>query len=178
MAPNHTHGSARHTGPLDSYDYHENNITTGSRLITCGGSTPEAKDLGCEYDILSNHWIPGPCMDQAAVEDYQADGSWFGYGNEERTELLTIDAMSEMEFYYTSLRDHIVHCAVLWRKQFRAFYENRPMLDSLIASWEHTMHCADFLVKMTEEGPDYWTMPIKTFVGHAACWVREDEDSM
>lgn len=42
--------------------------------------------------------------------------------------------MSEFEFYYTSERDHIVHCAMLWRKHFRAFEEERPNFATLIAS--------------------------------------------
>jgi hypothetical protein len=117
--------------------------------------------------------VPGICMDQEAVEEYQADGSWFGFADEKRTELLTLDAMSEMEFYYTSERDHIVHCAMLWRKQYRAFFEGRQNLDTLIASKAHTLHCSQYLIDMTEKGPDYWNMPIKTWVGYAGCWLKE-----
>jgi hypothetical protein len=101
------------------------------------------------------------------------DGSWFGYADENRTELLGIDAMSEMDFYYTSERDHIVHCAMLWRKQFRAFFEGRRNLDSIIASSKHTLHCSQFFIDMSERGPDYRNMPIKTHVGYAGCWVKE-----
>ena len=158
-------------GRLDSLKPYYN-VTSGAELLTCGHSTPEAKEKGCQYDILSNHWVPDICMDQEAVEEYQADGSWFGFADEHRTELLTIDAMSEMDFYYTSERDHIVHCAMLWRKQYKAFFEGRQKLDTLIASKSHTLHCSQFLIDMTENGPDYWNMPIKTWVGYAGCWVR------
>ena len=47
-------------------------------------------------------------MDQEAVREHQSDGSWFGYADEERTRLLSIDAMSEAPFYYTNMRDHIL----------------------------------------------------------------------
>ncbi|WQF83001.1 hypothetical protein CDEST_08015 [Colletotrichum destructivum] len=164
-----SHESAEHTQTTKEHD----NITTKSRLLTCGSSTAEAKSLNCHYDILANHWIPEVCMDHDAIEEYKTDGSWFGFADENRTELLTIDTMSEMEFYYTSERDHIVHCAMLWRKQFWAFYEERVALDTIIASVEHTMHCSQFLIDMSDKGPDYRNMPIKTWVGHAGCWLRD-----
>ncbi|OHF02035.1 hypothetical protein CORC01_02614 [Colletotrichum orchidophilum] len=165
----HSHDRPEHTETTRQHD----NITTKSRLLTCGDSTAEAKSLNCHYDILANHWIPEVCIDQNAINEYKTDGSWFGFADENRTELLTIDTMSEMEFYYTSERDHIVHCAMLWRKQFWAFYEERAALDTIITSVEHTMHCSQFLIDMSDKGPDYRNMPIKTWVGHAGCWVRD-----
>ena len=147
-------------------------LISGARYLLCGNSTDEAKDVACEYDILSNHWLPAPCMDQEAVREYQSDGSWFGYADEERTRLLSIDAMSEAPFYYTNMRDHILHCAMLWRKQYRAFFEERKGLDSILVDEEHTLHCSDFLVRMTEHGPDFSKIPIKVEVGYAGCHVR------
>lgn len=142
--------------------------------LTCGNTTTEAKSKGCQYDILSNHWVPGVCMDQAAIVEYQVDGSWYGYTDEGRTQRLSIDTMSQKNFYYTSERDHILHCAMLRRKQWRAFVGGRTKLDSLIIYEEHTMHCAQFLVAKTENGIDYWHMPIKTWVGFAGCYVKDD----
>ncbi|PON27834.1 hypothetical protein TGAM01_v203601 [Trichoderma gamsii] len=153
--------------------YEYGTFTDRSRLVTCGSSIEDAIDGKCYYDILSNHWMPSPCMDQASVEEYQKDGSWFGFADENRTQMLTVMEMSELEFYYTSERDHIVHCAMLWRKQFRAFAEERPNIDTLIASKEHTDHCSQFLINMTDRGPDYWNMPIKTHVGFGGCWIKE-----
>ncbi|KAL9065630.1 MAG: hypothetical protein Q9157_007406 [Trypethelium eluteriae] len=147
---------------------------SNAHISLCGNSPSEAKASDCEYDILSNHWIPSPCMDHAAVEEYQTDGSWFGFADENRTALLSIDDMSQMEFYYTSERDHIVHCAMLWRKQFRAFFEGRTQLDTIIASERHTTHCSQFLIDMTAKGPDYWNMPIKTWVGYGGCWSKNE----
>jgi hypothetical protein len=148
------------------------NLTSDAKLLTCGRSPSEARAKGCRYDILSNHWVPGICMDQEAVAEYQSDGSWFGFADEQRTEVLTVDAMSEREFYWTSDRDHIFHCAMLWRKQYRAFFEERSNFDTLIADYEHTMHCSEFLTNMTDNGPDYWNKPIQTFVGYAGCWSK------
>ena len=161
-----------------SIEPHENsephgNFTSDAKFLTCGHSTPEAKNLGCQYDILSNHWVPDVCMDQEAVKVYQSDGSWFGYADENRTQLISIDTMSEMPFYYTSARDHIVHCAMLWRKQYNAFIEGRKNLDTIITSREHTEHCSKYLIDMTDWGTDFWNMPIKVFTGYAGCWVKD-----
>ncbi|KAH0425949.1 hypothetical protein CcaCcLH18_10653 [Colletotrichum camelliae] len=169
VSHNHHHGTV---GLQVQNSRGHGNMTTNSRLLTCGNSIAEAKSNDCKYDILSNHWVPESCMDMDAVNEYKTDGSWFGFADENRTELLTVDAMSEMEYYYTSERDHIVHCAMLWRKQFWAFFEERVAMDTIIASASHTMHCSQFLMDMSDKGPDYRNMPIKTWVGYAGCWVR------
>lgn len=158
----------------DVGDVHPSPLIAGADYLLCGTSTEEAKALGCKYDILSNHWVPAPCMDEDAVREYQSDGSWFGYADENRTQQLSIDAMSEVPFYFTNMRDHILHCAMLWRKQYRALSGERTRLDSLIVDGEHTVHCSDFLVRMTEHGPDFSKIPIKVEVGFAGCYVRDD----
>ena len=158
----------------DVGDAHPSPLIAGANYLLCGTSTEEAKALGCKYDILSNHWVPAPCMDEDAVREYQSDGSWFGYADENRTQKLSIDAMSEVPFYFTNMRDHILHCAMLWRKQYRALSEERAGLDSLIVDGEHTVHCSDFLIRMTEHGPDFSKIPIKVEVGFAGCYVRDD----
>ncbi|KAI1401223.1 hypothetical protein F4819DRAFT_486869 [Hypoxylon fuscum] len=150
------------------------NFKTHAHYIRCGKSIAESKSLGCKYDILSNHWVPVPCMDDDSVKMYQADMSWFGFADENRTHLIdSTEAMGSVEVYYTNMRDHIVHCAALWKKQFKAFYEERIYYDSLILDPKHTYHCADFLVDMTDKGPDFRNIPIKVEVGHAGCWIRE-----
>ncbi|KAM4063789.1 hypothetical protein HRG_006900 [Hirsutella rhossiliensis] len=139
----------------------------------CGRSAVEAKAAGCQYDILSNHWVPQPCMDDEAIRDYQSDGSWHGYADKNRTKLIpSTEAMGDLGVYYTSTRDHIVHCAALWRKQYRAFAENRRFFDSIIADAMHTMHCSNFLVDMTDNGMDYWNRSIAVEVGFAGCLKR------
>jgi hypothetical protein len=46
------------------------NFTSSAQLITCGHSTHEAKSMGCKYDILSSHWIPGIFIDEEATKEY------------------------------------------------------------------------------------------------------------
>lgn len=151
------------------------NFAKNARLLSCGFSRAEAIERGCQYDILVGKWLPPLCIDQAAIETYQADESWFGYAYENRTERLDIDQMAHRDVYYTSARDHIVHCANLWRKQYQAFYDGGLVFDTIIASKEHTEHCAQFLVDMTDwKDPheEFREMPIPVFVGQAGCFVK------
>lgn len=86
---------------------------------------------------------------------------------------LTIDEISIHDIYFTSARDHIVHRAMLWRKQYWAFVQGRPYVDTIIGMAEHTMHCSQYLIGMTDKGQDFRQKPIEVEVGFAACLVRE-----
>lgn len=148
-------------------------FATHSGYLTCGRNRDEAKSLGCEYDILTNHWLPGKCTDPKSIQDYRADGSWMPFADEARTKQLKVEDLGALDFYYTSMRDHIVHCAMLWKRQYRALSEGWKYVDSITAEREHTDHCAKFLMDMAEvEG--YRTEPIKVVVGKSGCHVRQN----
>ncbi|CZT43215.1 uncharacterized protein RSE6_03214 [Rhynchosporium secalis] len=149
------------------------NITSNSRLITCGNSTAEAKALDCRYDILLNHWIPSQCWDQDMIDEYQDDDSWTGYYDRNLTQpIKTVDIMAHSDHYWTSTRDHINHCATMWKRQFGAIFDERPAIDSLIASPGHTDHCAQYLMDATLKN---FTEPTAVYVGFAGCWVRNED---
>ncbi|KAK0618912.1 hypothetical protein B0T14DRAFT_518250 [Immersiella caudata] len=148
---------------------HRHNVTSGATLLTCGNSQAEARSLGCKYDPFLNHWVPQPCYDDEWIAEYEDDGSWGAFANEDLTHRLTTKEMEDSDFYYTSLRDHINHCAKMWNKQFWALYEERRALDTIIASPGHTEHCAQFLVDALDANE---TQATKTYVGFAGCWIR------
>lgn len=153
------------------------NITTGAHLLHCGTTVAEAKSLYCKYDILLNNWVPSPCYSQEFIDEYvdengysEANG-WGGYADEAMTQKLSLKEMSEVPFYYTDLRDHVVHCAVMWKKQFATMfeYEAKGVLDTVLASGGHTDHCAQYLMDARFSN---YTGPTKTQMGFAGCWVR------
>lgn len=147
------------------------NITSGAQLLTCGECVYEARELGCKYDILLNNWVPEPCYDEEFIEEYADDGSWAAYADANLTQRITnIEEMSEREYYYTSVRDHVNHCAMIWKKQFWAFFENRKAIDTMISNPAHTDHCAYYLDGFLDKPP---TEATKVEVGYAGCWVRE-----
>ncbi|KAH7323874.1 hypothetical protein BKA65DRAFT_511629 [Rhexocercosporidium sp. MPI-PUGE-AT-0058] len=158
--------------PYASSTEHRHNITSNSKLINCGNSTAEAKALGCKYDILLNHWVPSQCWDQDMIDEYQDDDSWTAFYDEELTQpIKTIDEMADRDFYWTSNRDHINHCAMMWKKQFWAIFDDRGAIDSLVAGPGHTDHCAQYLMDATVKN---FTLPTKVFVGFAGCWIRDE----
>ncbi|KAI0995538.1 hypothetical protein K3495_g12641 [Podosphaera aphanis] len=147
------------------------NITTGAELIQCGNSTEEAKSHNCQYDILMNSWIPAPCIDQDAIDEYLDDNSWAAFRDESMTQrLMTIEEISETEVYYTSARDHINHCAMLWKKQFWVLYTERHAIDAITANPIHTDHCATVLSEAMDIDPKQAT---KVEKGYAGCWLRK-----
>ncbi|UKZ77006.1 hypothetical protein TrVFT333_004722 [Trichoderma virens FT-333] len=151
---------------------HNSTILAGFDYFNCGNSTESAKAMGCTYDILDNHWVPTQCIDEQAIEEYQSDGSWHGYADSEHKHMLSLAEMGERPVYWTSKRDHIVHCASLWIKQFNAFIEGRDQFDSLIVDSMHTKHCAKYLIDRTDEGEDFRKEPIQVEVGFAGCHIR------
>lgn len=156
------------------------NITSNATLLTCGSTVPQAKSNNCKYDILLNNWVPAPCYSQEFVDEYvdennysEANG-WGGFADEAMTRRLTLQQMSEGPFYWTSLRDHVTHCAVMWKKQFATMYEfeAKGVLDTVLASYGHTDHCAQYLMDSSWRN---WTGPTKTEMGFAGCWVRNSK---
>ncbi|OLN87136.1 hypothetical protein CCHL11_08972 [Colletotrichum chlorophyti] len=149
-------------------DY-RHNITTGRRHISCGNTTREAKARGCKYDILLNHWVPAACYDKESIEEYREDSSWGAFADMNMTQRLTVEEMSESDFYWTSIRDHINHCAIMWRRQFYALFGERRAIDTVITSPGHTEHCSQYLMDVMDAR---WREPTKTMRGFAGCWVR------
>lgn len=149
------------------------NFTSNAYLVTCGNSIQEAKRMGCKYDVLLNNWIPTQCVDKESTDEYEKAGTWNGFTDENRTQQISsIEAMSEMDFYYTSTKDRLNHCSMLWKKQFHVLFEERPSIDAIIASWAQTEHCSQFLTEIGDKIATVWDDPIKTEVGWAGCWVR------
>ncbi|KAK8136466.1 hypothetical protein PG984_004406 [Apiospora sp. TS-2023a] len=154
------------------------NITTGATYLTCGNSTQEARSHGCQYDVLLNNWVPAPCYDADFVAEYEEDGSSAAFHDAALTQRVEggAEALRELEFYYTSRRDHINHCAMMWRKQFAALFERRAAFDSVVANPYHTEHCSQYLLDAPERAAKGGQIePTKTSVGFAGCWVRDDD---
>lgn len=145
------------------------NITTDRHLLTCGNSTSEARSHNCKYDIFLNNWVPEPCFDDDWVKEYQDDDSWAGFADEELTQRLSVHEMSEREFYWTSLRDHINHCGMIWRKQFWVLFEQSGAIDTVMTNPLHTDHCSQYMMDAVESNR---TKPTKTVMGFAGCWIK------
>ncbi|KAK1570059.1 uncharacterized protein LY79DRAFT_570603 [Colletotrichum navitas] len=146
------------------------NVTSAAQYISCGNSTAEAKRNGCRYDTLLNYWVHERCFDQEFETEYQDDDSWAAFADRNLSERIAPEDMGDQEIYYTSIRDHLNHCSMLWKKQFWTLFEDRAAFDGVIVNSFHTEHCADFLKDMY--GSDR-TEPTLVRVGFSGCWVKE-----
>lgn len=185
-------------------NYRLHNLTSNAHFETCGNSTAEAQQKGCRYDTLLNHWVPAACMDQEWVDEYKDDDSWAAFAeyvpdphlsrlyiyiyivrrtdpNNTRllsanlTQRLSQEDMGERDHYYTSIRDHVNHCAWLWRKQFWTLFEDRNVFDGVIVNTYHTEHCAQFLSELMSMNR---TEPTLVRVGFSGCWIRDENSEL
>ncbi|KAK2017508.1 hypothetical protein LZ32DRAFT_665442 [Colletotrichum eremochloae] len=151
------------------------NVTSTAQYISCGNSTAEAKRNGCRYDTLLNYWVHERCFDEEFESEYQDDDSWTAFADRNLSERIAPEAMGDQEIYYTSIRDHLNHCSMLWKKQFWTLFEDRATFDGVIVNSFHTEHCAAFLKDMY--GSDR-TEPTLVRVGFSGCWVKEQNTGL
>lgn len=71
-------------------DYRVHNVTSGSRWLSCGNSTAEARLAGCMYDELLNHWVPRRCASREWIDEYKDDDSWTAFAEYVKTTLLCL----------------------------------------------------------------------------------------
>ncbi|KAK1659128.1 hypothetical protein BDP55DRAFT_563677 [Colletotrichum godetiae] len=147
------------------------NVTTNAEFISCGNSTVEAKKMNCKYDTLLNYWVPSQCYDREFETEYKDDDSWNAFADQNLTQPIAAEAMGDQEVYYTSIRDHLNHCSMLWKKQFWTLFEERTVFDAIIVNSFHTEHCADFLKDIYGSNRTEATL---VRVGFSGCWVRSN----
>lgn len=124
--------------------------TSGVGPSSCGTSTFSAREMGCNFDIMSFSWLPPACFDEQLMQDFldHENGPWIWYHDQNRTQ------QAEREFVllgnypqlYVEWDYHMAHCAFMWRKMHRAVLEGRP-LDSYILDMHHTQHCERTLLR-------------------------------
>lgn len=160
-----------------------------TKHLHCGNSTAEARSRGCVFDVLTNMWVPEPCWDREGTEEFMSTAPWQGYDMQDAKRQLTLDEMSErvghdrlapdptLPPYWTPLREHVIHCALMWQRQHRGFMSGKSKeLDFHSLSYQHTVHCSRSLVHMAgagDEAPDPLDkVAIRTWVGFSECDVE------
>ncbi|EEA21605.1 hypothetical protein TMatcc_008971 [Talaromyces marneffei ATCC 18224] len=160
-----------------------------TKYLHCGNSTAEARAQGCVFDVLTNMWVPEQCWDREGTEEFMRTAPWQGYDHQDGKRMLTLDEMSERVGrdrlgpdpttppYWTPLREHVIHCALMWQRQHRGFIGGiGKKLDFHSLSYQHTLHCSRSLVHMAgagEKTPDPLDkIAIKTWVGFSDCEVE------
>jgi hypothetical protein len=144
--------------------------------LNCGNSTAEAEALGCQFDPLSFLWLPAPCLDLKSTLEYQKRVNWHGYDDDQGSRQLSLQEMAARvgpEPYYTTAREHVVHCAYMWMRMHQKYLAGGFGLDDNARSFVHTQHCAEMLIHYADADPRLLNrLETKTTVGFSKCEVE------
>ncbi|THV44623.1 hypothetical protein BGAL_0605g00060 [Botrytis galanthina] len=135
------------------FQYQEKQPVLKSRTFTCGNTTADAQRNDCVYDPLAVSWVPRECLDSTSLQEYNDHGPWEYFQNKNKSG--RIDPLNlGFEMYYTTIREHVVHCAIVWQRLHRfttGSHENLVITSSLSESkLEHTEHCSRMLIKWVD----------------------------
>ncbi|KAE8141620.1 hypothetical protein BDV38DRAFT_278974 [Aspergillus pseudotamarii] len=125
-------------------------LPTASRTrLSCGNSTDEAESLGCTYDPLSACWLHQECPHDYVKEftEFNNGKPFIYYYDQEMTrQMKDYDEVGRNVngFYWTSNREHLVHCLYLLRRAHDVHMRG-DRLDTMLADQEHTDHCTNML---------------------------------
>jgi hypothetical protein len=115
----------------------------------CGENPEEARIRGCSFDIMSFCWLPPRCYDVELTDSFQQIARWEWFRDRNHTQSVPHDQVlaGDVTNLYVNMDYHIHHCAFMWKKLHRAIQSphTKKAIDSYIASYSHTKHCADIL---------------------------------
>lgn len=131
--------------------------------LDCGSTAAEAASLGCEFDILTNNWIPSACVDHVTAAEFRAwvsdnkrlHSPWPYYHDEEAAEQVDSEHdLSEMVGHdiFTTTENHIGHCVFLMRRLHRLAKGEVKKIAQV--TFSHTVHCTNEILK-TVGNPEY-----------------------
>lgn len=145
------------------------------KTLHCGSNSTSARALNCTYDVLSNIWVPNPCLDHKNLNDFKRLARWQAYESREAKRLLTEDEMGDVvapNAYFTVVREHMVHCALMWRRMHRGYLEDQRFLDLHVRAYEHTKHCSQLMIDYLEKPREVMELVVsQTTPGFSVCRV-------
>ena len=112
----------------------------------------EAVEMGCEFDPLLVAWLHKDCPRDGTEEFLQyrdPSNPWkYWYDANGTYEIPDMNALARIgngNLYYTTAREHLVHCAYLLVREHRVLARG-GRLDGLTGSKKHGVHCAEYLL--------------------------------
>ncbi|CAG5165872.1 uncharacterized protein ALTATR162_LOCUS6854 [Alternaria atra] len=147
--------------------------TPRMKTLHCGTNSTTARELNCTYDVLSNIWVPNPCLDKKNLDDFKRLAKWQAYETREAKRLLTEDEMGDVvapNTYFTEIREHMVHCALMWRRLHRGYQEDQKYLDLHVRALTHTKHCSQLMIDYLEKPRSVMDLTVsQTSPGFSIC---------
>ncbi|KAK3936118.1 hypothetical protein QBC46DRAFT_395912 [Diplogelasinospora grovesii] len=129
------------------FNPYENDGKISRNWRSCGKSAREARALGCVFDLMMSTWIHPDCLDPKLMEEYLEAGNYTWYRDLSFTQRMSDEDARRGEYdqIFTRPDFHYAHCGYVWETQVRAYHTRGPVaLD--VYSYQHTVHCKDFLV--------------------------------
>ncbi|KAH8820176.1 hypothetical protein F5884DRAFT_893110 [Xylogone sp. PMI_703] len=156
--------------------------STTTMYLHCGETASEARELGCQFDPLAVMWVPGPCFDNETLQeyyDYQEEMAWLGYDDmdyEQRIDFQTMServAGSDLPPYYTTRREHTIHCGFMLQRLHKGYLTDPNTLDEELLSFHHTRHCVKFLLdSMSKPKWELDSLTTKNKPGFSSCVIE------
>ncbi|KAI8936766.1 hypothetical protein NX059_006013 [Plenodomus lindquistii] len=149
----------------------------GPKMLTlnCGSTPTEARNNNCTYDVLGNIWVPTPCLDSENLADFKRLAPWQAYDSANATRQLTEEEMSNYllpDGYWTPVREHMIHCALMWRRLHRGFERDARLLDKHVLNFHHTEHCSKTLMEHLDMPTSFLDeIRTRTEAGYSSCQV-------
>lgn len=145
------------------------------RTLSCGSTPIEARKNGCTYDVLGNIWVPTPCLDTENLAEFKRMAPWQAYDSAKAEQQLTEEEMSEYlipDGYWTPVREHMIHCALMWRRLHKGFEQDARLLDKHVLSYHHTEHCSMTLMEHLDMPTAFLDeIRTRTEAGYSSCQV-------
>lgn len=125
--------------------------TTSRITYSCGNSTAEAEERGCDYDPLAGCWLHKECPRHFTHEfaTFNKGKPFVYYYDEGMTQQMKdYDELGRNpDRYWTSIREHLVHlvhCLYLLRRGHDVHMRG-DRLDTMLGDLEHVDHCTNML---------------------------------
>ncbi|KAH6862695.1 hypothetical protein B0T12DRAFT_407366 [Alternaria alternata] len=127
------------------------------KTLSCGSNPAEARTNGCTYDVLGNIWVPTPCLDTENLAEFKRMAPWLAY---------------DSDGYWTPVREHMIHCALMWRRLHDGFEKNGRLLDKHVIQMHHTEHCSQTLMEHLDMPTSFLDeIRTRTEAGYSSCQV-------
>jgi hypothetical protein len=109
----------------------------------CGNTSTEARANHCHFDLILNAWVPEACYITEPADEYDiSEWNWFLDRELTQPTNATWFKTGNWLEMFTAGNHHIQHCIYSWRQLSIAVERRLPLLDSKVANFHHSTHCA------------------------------------
>lgn len=154
---------------------HSSTWTAAQHLpMSCGNSTEEATSRECQYNALSNRWLPGRCdvslAREAVMEAFNHEALQFWHDPAGKSEITDKDwkDIKMGTVIWTTERHHFAHCVYLLA-QSAATLDFGVMVEENAKSWNHTRHCIQTILSAGRGLPGWNKINSFVHIGSGSC---------